>query len=77
MLIESWILVIIVLGIFILGLVGLGGWIHESEKNERLREENKALLYENKKLSSQLAHRIALDNIKVANEYHEEGKKND
>ena len=72
MIIESWIAVIIMVGIFILGLVGLGGWILEGEKNEKLREENKALLYENKKLSSQLAHRIALENIKVANEYNKE-----
>ena len=72
MIIESWIAVSIMVGIFILGLVGLGGWILEGEKNEKLREENKALLYENKKLSSQLAHRIALENIKVANEYNKE-----
>ena len=70
MLIESWILVLIMVMIFLFGLIGIGGWIREGQKLEKAKEENKRLRYQNSQLKLRIAHRNALDNIKVANEYY-------
>lgn len=66
MIFESWIAVMITIGVFLLALVSIVGWIIEGERLSKERKENKKLLYENKKLSTKLSHRIALDNIKAA-----------
>ena len=67
MIIETWVFVLIFLVMSIIALISVGGWILESE---RYSKENKELRYENKKLRTQLSHRIALENIKAANDYY-------
>ena len=67
MIIETWVFVLIFLVISILALICAGGWIIEGERHSK---EEKELRYEIKKLSTQLAHRIAIDNIKAANDYY-------
>ena len=71
MLIESWIAVMIMVVVFAFGFIGIVGWILEGERHEAQVRENKALREENKVLAKILAHRNALDNIKVATEYYE------
>lgn len=72
MLIESWILVMIMLVIFLFGLIGIGGWIAEGEKNRKCEEEIKRLRYEIKIRDEKLSRIAKLFNIKVANEYNKE-----
>lgn len=70
MIIETWILVLIVLGVFLFGLIGIVGWILEGERLSKQIEENTKLQHENKELRAKLIHRYALDNIKEANDYY-------
>ena len=72
---ESWILTLIMLAIFLFGAIGIIGWILEGERLSKQVEENKKLHYENAQLRQRLAHKNALENIKAANEYYEAGKK--
>ena len=67
MIIETWVFVLIFLVISILALICAGGWIIEGERHSK---EIKQLRYENNKLRAQLSHRVALDNIKAANDYY-------
>ena len=70
MLIESWVAVMIVAGVFTIGFISTIGWILEGERRSQDREEIKILQRENKELRTRLAHKAALDNIKVANDYY-------
>ena len=75
MLIEYWVFALVVAGIFVLALISIVGWIFEGEKHEAQVRENKALREENKRLAEKIAHRNALENIKVANEYYNNKEK--
>ncbi len=77
MIIESWIFVMIFLFFAGICVISLAGWIYEGEKLRKQVEENKTLREKNKMLEKRIAYRNALDNIKVANEFYEESKKND
>lgn len=70
MLIESWIAVMITIGVFILGLASIIGWIAEGERLSQQIEENKRLQHKIEELQKRIAHRDAIDNIRVANEYY-------
>ena len=70
MLIESWVFAMIVVGIFLLALISIVGWIFEGEKHQVQVRENKALREENKALAKKLSRLNALENINVANEYY-------
>lgn len=72
MIIESWVFVMIFVGIAIICAIALTGWAHEGENLRQAKAENKALWEENRCLSEQIARRNAIDNIKVANEYYKE-----
>lgn len=72
MIIESWVLVFIILGIAGIAAIALAGWIHEGEKLRKSEDDNKILLYQISEFREQIARRNAIDNIKVANEYYKE-----
>ena len=75
LILESWILVLIVLAIFLFGAIGIIGWIVEGDRLSKLVEENRKLHYENAQLRQRLAHKNAVENIRTAIEYYEESKK--
>ena len=77
LILETWIAILIMLMIFLFGATGIIGWILEGERLSQEKEENKKLHYENAQLRQRLAHKNAVENIRTANEYHEESKKND
>ena len=70
MLIETGIAIGIVIGVFLLCATALIGWIFEGERLAQEREENKNLQHENNELRAKLSHYVALNNIKVANDYY-------
>lgn len=74
---ETWIAILIMLIIFGFGFVGIVGWIIEGMRLDAQIEENRKLHYQVKKLQQRLAHKNAVENIRTANEYYEESKKND
>lgn len=74
---ESWILTLIMLAIFLFGAIGIIGWILEGERLSKQVEENKKLHYENAQLRQRLAHKNAIENIRTANEYYEESKEHE
>lgn len=77
MLIETGIAILIIIAVFLLGLIGVIGWITEGERLSQEREENRRLQHRIRKLEQRLAHMHAAENIRVANEYYEESMKND
>jgi Tfp pilus assembly protein PilN len=72
MLIAPWIFVTIFGVCTLICLVALVGWIFEGERLSKATEEINVLRKENKRLAERLAHRNALDNIKVADDYAKE-----
>lgn len=70
MLIESWVFAMIVVGIFILALISIVGWIFEGERTSKAHEEIKKLQHENAELKQRIARRNAIENIKVATEFY-------
>ena len=54
MLIETWVAVLIIIFIFILGMGSLIGWILVDQRLESTTEENKTLLKENTQLKSKM-----------------------
>lgn len=72
MLIESLIEVMILLGFFVFGLIGIRGWIVAAERLDKEKQKNKELQYQVKVLKHIIANKNARENIKVANEYNKE-----
>ena len=68
MIIETWIAALLLIGICIIGGIGLMGWIFADYKLEQCRKENSALREKNRILQGKLI-------VKIANEFHNEGKK--
>lgn len=75
--IETWIAILIMLIIFGFGFVGIVGWIIEGMRLDAQIEENRKLHHKVKKLQQRLARENAIENIRTANEYYKESKKND
>ena len=72
---ESWILALILVAIFLFGAVGIMGWIVEGERLSKQVAENKKLQHRCRKLEQRLAYKNAAENIRVATEHYEESKK--
>lgn len=77
LILETWIAVLIMLIIFLFGGIGIIGWIIEGMRLEEQIRENRKLQHRVEKLQQRLAHKNAIENIRTANEYYEESKKND
>ena len=77
LILETWIAALILLMIIIFGATGIIGWIIEGMRLEEQKEENRKLQYRVRKLEQRLAHKNALENIRVADEYYEESLKNE
>ena len=54
MIIETWVAALFMVLLGIIGLVALLGWMIADQRNEKLVEENKALLKENTQLKSKM-----------------------
>ena len=69
MVIEHSLAAAVLIGLFIVAAVSLAGWIGEGIRLERLRSENRRLVYENNRLTKILSRKRRAENIAVANEY--------
>jgi hypothetical protein len=70
MIIETWVFVLILFAFAAIGFFSLVVASRVSVLLEEEREKSYRLSKENKELTRRLAHRNALDNIKVANDYY-------
>ena len=77
LILETWVALLIMLGIFVFGAIGIFGWIIEGMRLDEQKEENRKLQHRVEKLQQRLAHKNAVENIRVANEYYEESKKHE
>lgn len=76
MIIETWVFVLIFIGFLLIGLGSIVGWVASDMLLEKQIAENKKLRHKVEKLQQRLAHMSVAENIRVANEYYEESKKN-
>lgn len=76
MLIEYRFAIIIIAVLLFIAAVGLCGWICESLRLEKLREENRRILHENKRLTGIIARKRRLESILTVEAYGK-GDKND
>ena len=74
LILETWIALLIMFGIFLFGGIGIIGWIIEGMRLDGYKEIIKEQQHHIRKLEQRLAHKNAVENIRVANEYYEESK---
>ena len=77
LILETWIAVLIMLIIFLFGGIGIIGWIIEGMRLDAEKKENRMLQFRIRQLERIIARKNGAENIRTANEYYEESKKND
>lgn len=74
MFIEMTVVIVIVLLIFVIAIISLGGWIMEGIRREEQQKRIRQLEFYNHKLDKELAYHRCRTNIDTADEYYKEGQ---
>lgn len=74
MFIEMTVAIVIVLLIFVIAIISLGGWIMEGLRKEEAEKKIRQLEFYNHKLDKELAYHRCRANVTVADEYYKEGQ---
>lgn len=77
LILETWIALLVLLVFALFGGIGIIGWIIEGMRLDEQVQANRKLQHRIEKLQQRLAHKNAIENIRTANEFYKESKKND